>query len=259
MAKTARGRAAPKCAIAVMAKASIPGRVKTRLVPPLSPEQAARLNTAFLRDAADTLLAAARLADIKGCMAYAPAGSADFFRGILPDGVDLLETAAPDLGGCLLQAATTLFDAGHASVCLLSSDNPTLPAGYLAAAASLLADAGDRAVIGPSTDGGYYLIGIKRVHRRLFDDIAWSSEHVLRQTLARAEELGLPIATLPAWYDVDDLDTLRVLVGELLDGTPFRAAETDGSPARFTRCCVRILRETCAALAPRAGSHADPR
>jgi uncharacterized protein len=259
MSETARGKAAPTCAVAVMAKASIPGRVKTRLVPPLSPEEAARLNTAFLRDAADTLLAAARLANIKGFMAYAPAGSADFFRGILPDGVDLLETAATDLGGCLLQAATTLLDAGHASVCLLSSDNPTLPAGYLAAAASLLAEAGDRAVIGPSTDGGYYLIGIKRAHRRLFDNIAWSSEHVLRQTLARADELGVPIATLPAWYDVDDLDTLRVLVGELLDDTPFRATERDAAPAHFTHGCVRVLRETCAALAPQAGSHAGQR
>jgi uncharacterized protein len=259
MSQAARGRTAPRCAIAVMAKASIPGRVKTRLVPPLSPEQAARLNTAFLRDAAETLLAAARLANIKGSMAYAPAGSADFFRGILPDGVDLIETAAADLGGCLLHAATTLLNAGHASVCLLSSDNPTLPAGYLATAASLLAEAGDRAVVGPSTDGGYYLIGIKRAHRRLFDNIAWSSEHVLRQTLARADELGLPIATLPTWYDVDDLDTLRVLVGELLDDTPFRAVDRDAAPAPFTRRCLRELRAACAALAPRAGSHAGQR
>jgi uncharacterized protein len=259
MSQAARGRAAPTCAIAVMAKASIPGRVKTRLVPPLSPEQAARLNTAFLRDAADTLLAAARLANIKGFMAYAPAGSADFFRGVLPDGVDLIETAAADLGGCLLQAASTLLDAGHASVCLLSSDNPTLPAGYLATAASLLAEAGDRGVIGPSTDGGYYLIGIKQAHRRLFDDITWSSEHVLRQTLTQAEELGLPMAMLPAWYDVDDLDTLRVLVGELLDDAPFRAAEREVAPAHFTRRCVRVLREKCAALAPRAPSHAGQR
>jgi uncharacterized protein len=248
MSEAARGRTAPTCAIAVMAKASIPGRVKTRLVPPLSPEQAARLNTAFLRDAAETLLAAARLANIKGSMAYAPAGSADFFRGILPDGVDLIETAAGDLGGCLLHAATTLLNAGHGSVCLLSSDNPTLPADYLASAATLLAEAGDRAVI-----------GIKRAHRRLFDDIAWSSEHVLRQTLARADELGLPIATLPTWYDVDDLDTLRVLVGELLDDTPFHAVDRDAAPALFTRRCLRDLREACAALAPRAGSHAGQR
>jgi molybdopterin-guanine dinucleotide biosynthesis protein A len=204
-------------------------------------------------------VAAARLANIKGFMAYAPAGSADFFHGILPDGVDLIETAATDLGGCLLQAATTLLDAGHASVCLLSSDNPTLPAGYVATAASLLAAAGDRAVIGPSTDGGYYLIGIKRAHRRLFDDIAWSSEHVLRQTLARADELGLPIAMLPAWYDVDDLDTLRVLIGELLDDAPFRAAAKDAAPAHFTRRSVRVLRETCAALAAGTDSHAGQR
>ena len=92
-----RARETLGCAIAVMAKASIPGLTKTRLIPPLTPEQAADLNTAFLRDVADNLLAAAILANISAWMAYAPAGSQDFFARNMPDGVSLLETVAPDI------------------------------------------------------------------------------------------------------------------------------------------------------------------
>jgi rSAM/selenodomain-associated transferase 1 len=209
-----------------MAKASQPGRVKTRLVPPLSAAQAADLNTAFLRDAACTVLATARLAAIGGWVAHAPQGSADFFRRTVP-GLRLLETAAPDLGACLLLAAATALDAGHGAVCLINCDSPTLPARYLAVAARLLAQDGDRVVLGPTTDGGYYLIGIKRAHAGLFRDIEWSSPRVLRQTLAKARQLALPVITLPAWYDVDDLHSLRLLMAELFEGRPFRATADD--------------------------------
>src|SRR5947207_6019715 len=117
------------CAIAVMAKASIPGCTKTRLVPPLTPVQAADLNTAFLRDVADNLLAAAALANISAWMAYAPAGSRDFFAGNLPADIGLLETVEPNFGACLFRAADALLAAGHEAVCLLNSDSPTLPTG----------------------------------------------------------------------------------------------------------------------------------
>jgi rSAM/selenodomain-associated transferase 1 len=238
-------RATPSCAIAVMAKASIPGRTKTRLTPPLAPEQAADLNTAFLRDVADNLLAAAALANISPWMAYAPAGSQDFFARILPDGVGIIETVAPDFGVCLIRAAASLLAAGHESVCLLNSDSPTLPTGYLVAAATALAAPGDRVVIGPATDGGYYLIGIKHPHRRLFQDVDWSTERVFRQTLARADELGLPVVLLPSWYDVDCEAALRVLIGELVDGRPFRTVGSKPTQADFTqRYLVRLLETT---------------
>jgi uncharacterized protein len=232
------------CAIAVMAKASIPGRTKTRLTPPLTPEQSADLNTAFLRDVADNLLAAAALANISPWMAYAPAGSQDFFARNLPHGVGLLETVAPDFGVCLFRAATSLLAAGHESVCLLNSDSPTLPTGYLVAAATALAAPGDRVVLGPATDGGYYLIGIKQPHRRLFQDVDWSTERVFRQTLARAEELHLRVVVLPSWYDVDCDAALRVLIGELVDGRLFRAVGRNSTPAPFTRRYLLRLLET---------------
>jgi rSAM/selenodomain-associated transferase 1 len=232
---TSDPRSDAHCAIAVMAKASIPGGAKTRLTPPLTDEEAAGLNTSFLRDIADNLVGASALANIAPYMAFAPAGSAAFFREILPAGIGLLETVAPNLGDCLFQAATRLLDAGNGAVCLLNSDSPTLPTAYLIAAATVLAAPGDRIVLGPSTDGGYYLLGLKRPHRRLFQDIDWSTERVSAQTLARARELGLAVHRLPSWYDVDDLDALRLLMGELFDGRRFRVWGSRPTLAAWTR------------------------
>lgn len=228
------------CAIAVMAKASIAGKTKTRLVPPLTVDEAAMLNTVFLRDAADNILSAAAFANVSGWMAYTPAGSEPFFRSHLPESIGLIETVASTLGECLRHAAATLLRAGHGAVCLINSDSPTLPVGYLVAAATTLAAPGDRIVLGPSTDGGYYLIGMKQPHPGLFEDIAWSTDQVLSQTLARAQALGLSVIQLPAWYDVDHAETLQLLVREILDGEPFRAVSTP-TPAAATRSYLGTL------------------
>lgn len=225
----------PGCAIAVMAKASIPGRAKTRLVPPLSEQEAADLNTAFLCDAAENILEAARFANICGFMAYAPAGSAPFFRKHLPAAIGLVETTAPDFGRCLLHAADTVLNMQYQSVCLLNSDSPTLPTGFLITAAMVLAAPGDRIVLGPSTDGGYYLIGIKQPHPQLFQGIDWSTERVFRQTKSKVEEIGVPLFELPEWYDVDDAAALECLGRELIQHKPFRTCGAVSTPARSTR------------------------
>jgi rSAM/selenodomain-associated transferase 1 len=230
------------CAFAVMAKASLPGQTKTRLVPPLSEGEAATLNTVFLRDAADNILSAAAFANISGWMAYAPAGSEPFFRAHLPERIGLLQTVAPTLGECLRYATLALLRAGHGGVCLLNSDSPTLPVGYLVAAATALAAPGDRIVLGPSTDGGYYLIGMKRPHVGLFEHIAWSTDRVFSQTIARAEALRLSVFELPTWYDVDDAESLQTLIDEVLGGKPFRNVGTP-TAARSTRQHLSALVE----------------
>ena len=209
-----------------MAKASAPGRAKTRLVPPLTFDEAAELNTAFLQDVADNLLLAAEHvphhAAIVGYAAYGPPGSADFFRRILPAPIGLIEAWLPNFGDCLFHAIGEILARGHESAVVLNSDSPTLPAAFLVETAAVLAQPGDCAVLGPSSDGGYYLLGLKHAHRRMFDDIAWSTERVAEQTLARAREIDLRVHILPAWYDVDDLDALRRLEAELhgLSTTP---------------------------------------
>jgi rSAM/selenodomain-associated transferase 1 len=211
------------CGIAVMAKASAPGRTKTRLVPPLTYDEAAEFNTAFLQDVAANISAAARSAPIRGYMAYGPPGaeSSAFFARILPPSIGLIECWYPNFGTCLLEAVRGLLQRGHGSAVVLNSDSPTLPTALLVETASILARPGDRAVLGPSTDGGYYLLGLKATHRRLFEDIAWSTEHVARQTLERAAEIGLEVHVLPAWYDVDDVGSLRMLQAELHEGRSF--------------------------------------
>ena len=198
-----------------MAKASIAGTVKTRLVPPLTHEEAAELNTCCLADVAANILAAARQVPIQGFAAYHPLGSEPFFDDLLPDGFKLLPPKEPTIGRSLFHAGQDLFAAGYHSPCLINADSPTLPTEILVEAVHRLRDPGDRVVLGPATDGGYYLIGLKQFHRRLFEEIDWSTNRVFRQTLARAGEIGVAVAGLPEWYDVDDEMTLAMLAREI--------------------------------------------
>lgn len=224
------GSAAANCGIAFMAKASAPGRTKTRLVPPLTFDEAAALNTAFLQDVAHNVLLAANHAEVSasiaGYAAFGPTGSEDFFRGILPPAIGLIEAWQPNFGDCLFQTIGAMFARGHSAAVVLNSDSPTLPTSLLVATATALARPGDRAVLGPSSDGGYYLLGLKVAHRRLFDEIAWSTERVAEQTMERAREIGLEVFRLPAWYDVDDAPSLNRLCAEL-DGSGHATGRRD--------------------------------
>ncbi len=233
----------PACGIAVMAKASISGRTKTRLVPPLTFDEAAQCNTAFLRDIAENILAARAEASIAGYMAFGPPQSVPFFRANCPSEIGLIEAWHPYFGDCLLHAITQLLDRHHHhSAVVLNCDSPTLPTSLLVETAGVLARPGDRVVLGPASDGGYYLLGLKARHHRLFEDIAWSTEQVACQTLARAAQLGLPVHMLPEWYDVDDIETFKLLVAELFEGQTFAPNLRPNLP-RHTRAVIRSLIE----------------
>jgi uncharacterized protein len=227
------------CAIAVIAKASSPGNSKSRLAPPLTFEQAADLNTAFVRDSAGNVSRAAALANIACYLAFGPPSAVTFFEQLVPGGVGLIEAWLPKFGDSLFETAETLLDLGYGAGCLLNSDSPTLPTAVLTEAAEVLQRPGERIVIGPSLDGGYYLLGMKRPYRRLFEDIEWSTPRVLRQTLERAEELQLETVTLPIWYDVDDARSLRLLARETLLSVQFsdaiRSYEAPHTSAFLTR------------------------
>jgi uncharacterized protein len=236
------GRSA-SCGIAVMAKSSVPGLTKTRLVPPLTYDEAAAFNTAFLQDVAANIDIAARHAAIEGYMAFGPPGSENFFRDNFGPHIGLMEVWLPDFGDCLFTAIDGLL-AAHDSAVVLNSDSPTLPTALLVETARVLAQPGDRAVIGPSTDGGYYLLGIKKRHRGLFERITWSTEHVMRQTLQRAEELGIDVHVLPPWYDVDDCDALKLLRAELFDRLSFSVTHERHAAPHAARLFGRLLDET---------------
>lgn len=198
-----------------MTKAPRAGHVKTRLVPPLTPEQAAQLNVCFLRDTANAIQQACGSSAV-GIGVYTPVGLERAYIDILPSKFQLLAQRGDGFGDRLIFAAEDLFRCGFDSVCLIDSDSPTVPSVDYAEAVNLLSTPDDRVVLGPSDDGGYYLIGLKRNHRELFKGIDWSTERVFEQTRKRANELNLEVALLPNGYDVDDRASLERLSAELL-------------------------------------------
>jgi uncharacterized protein len=224
------------CALAVMTKAPQAGRVKTRLIPPLTPEEAAELNKCFLRDTAVAIsIACYRRSQSDagnrhktgvshseaataacGIAVYTPIGAESAYDDLLPAGFSLLPQRGDRFGERLYFAVEDLFKCGFASVCLIDSDSPTVPAENFTDAVELLNARGDHVVLGPSDDGGYYLIGVNKPHRHLFEQIDWSTERVLNQTIQRAKEIGLEVKLLPSGYDVDDDASLRRLCNELL-------------------------------------------
>ncbi len=223
---------AGRCAVAIMAKAPDAGRVKTRLLPLLRPEEARELSACFLRDMTRMLALAEREVALDGYISFAPAGAEASFAPIvapetgfvLADGIIDAPPGVEGLGRCLLQAAQSLFARGYGAVGLLNADSPNLPRSILTDAVRLLAEPQDRIVFGACDDGGYYFIGMKAPHAGLFTAIDWSTDRVAAQTRARANERGLPIAELDHWYDVDDPDSLRRLMRDLDRG----AAQPDG-------------------------------
>jgi len=227
------------CAIGVMAKAPMAGRSKTRLCPPLLPAQAAALSAAFLRDVTENIALAAQQAPIQGLAAYAPAESHGLLRGhlaagtglLLADGSPAMPPGVQGFGRCLLHAMQGMFAAGFGAAIVLNSDSPTLPTSLLATAAFLLLAPGERVVLGPAEDGGYYLLGATSAHAGLFADIAWSTDTVAATTRVRAASLGLPVIELAGWYDVDDAASLDRLLAELRTPPPPAGLGPHAAPA----------------------------
>jgi hypothetical protein len=223
--------------------------VKTRLVPPLTPEAAGAVSASFLRDITENILLAGREHGISGYVAYAPVGFEALFDGVLAPGTRLVPAdgsgdmppRVQGFGRALLHAARSLFALGHQAVCLLNSDSPTLPTSLLSEAARLLAEPGDRVVLGPADDGGYYVIGMKAPHAHLFEDIAWSTDRVADQTRERARALGLEVVELATWYDVDDLAALVRLFRDFA-ALPTSHGLLRPYPAPATAACVERLR-----------------
>ena len=222
-------------AVGIVCKTPAAGFSKTRLSPPLRPEECAVLSACFIRDLAETVHAASLDGQATPYAVYTPAGSEDALRTLLPAGFRLLLQCDGDLGTRLLAAMAALLGAGHAGAILVNADSPTLPPSILQAAVEAVLRE-DAMVLGPATDGGYTLIGLSRPHGRIFADIPWSTPDVYRLTIKRAEEIGLPVVNVPLWYDVDDEETLRVLEAELAGRPPsFAPPGIMGAPAQATR------------------------
>ncbi len=205
-------------AIGVMCKAPQPGRTKTRLAAAIGAAAAADLSACFLRDVAAAIEAVPTEVGRQGYAIYAPAGAESALRELFPPGFDLMLQVGDDFGMVLFGATAGLLAMGHDCVLLVNGDSPTLPPSFLSEAIASLRQQGDRVVLGPAADGGYFLIGLKHPHRHLFTDIAWGTDTVAESTRQRAAHIGLSVTELPEWYDIDDAQTLGWLRAELAGG-----------------------------------------
>jgi rSAM/selenodomain-associated transferase 1 len=193
----------------MMVKAPRAGAVKTRLVPPLTSPEAAALASCFARDT----LACAQSVMPEVIAAYAPADGRDALEAVLTHGNLLwLEQQGEDLGARLEAAAAHAFALGCSPVILVGTDSPTLCSSFIKKALDSLSAGESDVALGPTDDGGYYLVGLRQPSIGLFRNIAWSTTRVFNQTAANAARLGLRLLELPRWYDVDtpaDLSRLR--------------------------------------------------
>jgi rSAM/selenodomain-associated transferase 1 len=229
----ARGGA---CVIAIMAKAPRPGHVKTRLLPAMSREAAARLAEAFLLD---TIHRVAQVRRARRALLYAPRASRPAFRRIASDFL-LIPQRSGDLGRRLASAFRDLLTLHPGPVIVIGSDAPALSTSVLQRAVDVFTESAVDGVLGPSEDGGYYLVGLRRPCAELFRGIAWSSPAVFEQTMQRARKRGLRISILSRWWDIDtpqDLQRLRQWL-----------ASRPATELPHTRRCLKDL-ETAAGLA----------
>ena len=230
------------------------GFSKTRLCPPFSLEEAADASRCFLKDTSATIeTLSSEDSFVVGVAVYTPVGSEDELGPLLPSGFKMMAQRETDFGSRLTGAIQDLFSVGFGAVCLINSDSPTLPLPYLREMASLMKEPKDRVVIGASSDGGYYAIGMRNEHPILFEEITWNTDRVYEQTIDKIKEIDLSPVALPAWYDVDDKFTLHRLLSELF---PERAKETmpKGAPAPNTKAFLleMLTREGTSRIWPTA-------
>jgi uncharacterized protein len=203
----------PRAALVIFAKAPIPGEVKTRLCPPLTPDEAATLHGSFVLD----MLERSKTAVVKlklpldRYLACMPSSTLVFFK-IMEErqGVKLVDQVGDDLGTRMQHTFETMFMKRYQRVFIVGTDVPSLPLDYYVQALALLEK--NDLVLGPALDGGYYLIGLKQMVPDLFVGIPWSTARVLEITQGKATTLGLKTALLPPWRDVDTIEDLQALI-----------------------------------------------
>jgi rSAM/selenodomain-associated transferase 1 len=195
----------------IFAKKPVPGRVKTRLSPPFTVEEAAELYSCMLKD---TLEMATGLEGVTPVIYFQDdPGAGEYFSALAPE-LESLPQVGSDLGERIKSAFSGRFERGFREVVIIGSDSPDLPAEYIVEAFNLLADELVDLVLGPAEDGGYYLLGLKMIQDGLFTGIPWSSGEVLAATVKRAKEVRLGISFLGKWHDIDsavDLERQELL------------------------------------------------
>lgn len=221
-----------KEALVVMAKAPREGEIKTRLLGALSPEEARRLYVAFLSDTFALMEdVMEEREELSLALCYTPEGEEEAFEEVEREGCLMIPQRGETLGERLTNCFADLFALGFESVVVIGADSPTLPGEYVFDAFDCF-ETDDDVVIGPTQDGGYYLVGMRKLHRRIFEDIPWGAAGALDATMERAREAGLNLVLLPEWRDVDTPEDFERLKRELEENRDF---------AKFTRKFLREL------------------
>ena len=199
--------AADRRAVIVMAKRPAPGATKTRMTPALSAEQAAELYERLLLDTLDRL---SRRTDCTAIVARDHPSSAEYFSTIASE-LDQLDQVGDRLGVRLDSVLTAALAQGFDAVFAMSSDSPDLPIAHLDDAFAALDRDDVDVVLGPTEDGGYYLIGWKQRWAPIVTSVEMSTPQVLDDTLAAAHRVGAAVHLAPTWYDIDTIDDLDKL------------------------------------------------
>ena len=194
-----------KCLLVVVAKAPVPGKVKTRFGPQLTPDEAAGLYECFLQD---RLREIRKLSGIHLAIAYTPISAIKKFTALASSGIHLFEQRGKHLGERLNNIFLDKLNGDYQAVSIIDSDSPDLPGHLIETSFQRLISRRADVVFGPCHDGGYYLVGMRRPHPELFKDIPWSTDRVLDATLEKSHQLELKTDLLPKWHDLDTFQDL---------------------------------------------------
>lgn len=194
--------------LAVMLKSPFPGKVKTRLCPPLSPLQACRLYEFFI---ADIFASVVKLKGVDIFVAYTPPEAENKITGLIPRGVPSFPQEGASLGERIYNVFKVLFEKGYKRSAVIGSDSPDMPLTYIKEAFKSLDGSEANLVLGPARDGGYCLIAMDSLFDSPFVSIPWSTGDVLEETIKRARENSIRFKLLRPWHDIDTAEDLKML------------------------------------------------
>ena len=195
-----------KRTIIIMAKVPSAGNVKTRLQPFLSSDECTALSKAFLQDAVKK----AKTVCENVILAYSPPAEINALKKILPSQNPFIEQTGRDLGEKMFNAFKFVFEDQTDAVVMIGTDSPTFPIDYIEQAFEFLETNSD-VVLGKTEDGGFYLIGLRKLPERIFENVAWSSPETFEQIFENIHRLRLHLREVPSWYDVDEREDFEKL------------------------------------------------
>ncbi|MCC3144362.1 TIGR04282 family arsenosugar biosynthesis glycosyltransferase [Halanaerobium sp. Z-7514] len=199
-----------KAAFVIMSRAPIAGKTKTRLQSHLSPKECAELHKAFLKDIINKFSnIKKKYSQLDLYLSITPPESENLFKELLNEDFKIITQKGKDLGRKMYNSLLDAYQLSNSPVIITGSDLPSLPISIITESFAGLKERD--LVIGPSLDGGYYLLGMKKPHAFLFEQQKWGNKSVLEKTLKAASKYDLKSHFLPEWYDVDTFNELLIL------------------------------------------------